>query len=80
MRMGWITEAKSLIDSVRDSAAESESGGEPFSKSYHRAVDLHEYIKDTADCTKCASKKRWADMAEEEDEERVHTELENAEN
>ncbi|KAF8101348.1 hypothetical protein N665_0206s0028 [Sinapis alba] len=194
MRMGRIPEAKSLIDDVRDHSAESESGDEPFSKSYDRAVemlaeveskdpegglsdkfyggcsfangvmkenraprnanrndshvsssspasirqnsaglftqprgckwdqtngvdeeetggaarkllfdkpigsqrvmilkrggeekepmtgkkldqnmihDLHEYIKDTSDCLKSGSKKSWADMAEEEDEERV---------
>ncbi|KAG2242990.1 hypothetical protein Bca52824_095158 [Brassica carinata] len=200
MRMGRIPEAKSLIEDVKDSSAESEVGDEPFSKSYDRAVemlaemasenpdgglsdkfyagcsfangtmkenkapsnanrnyshvsssspasvrqnsaglftqprgckwdqrngvneeetsgaarkllfdkrvgseriqilksgegeepmtgkkldqnmihDLHEYIKDTSDCLKSGSKKSWADMAEEEDEERVHSELKTA--
>ncbi|KAJ0263549.1 Protein POLLENLESS 3 [Hirschfeldia incana] len=196
MRMGRIPEAKSLIDDVRDHSAESESGDEPFSKSYDRAVemlaeveskdpegglsdkfyagcsfangtmkenkaprnasrkyshvpsspasvrqnsaglftqprgykgdqkngvseeetggaarkllfdkpigsqrvksgeeeehmkgkkldqnmihDLHEYINDTADCLKSGTKKSWADLAEEEDEERVQSELETA--
>ncbi|RIA04040.1 hypothetical protein BRARA_K01812 [Brassica rapa] len=200
MRMGRIPEAKSLIDAVRDSSAEIESGDEPFTKSYDRAVemlaeveskdpedglsdkfyagcsfangtmkenkaprnanrnhshvppspasvrqnsaglftqprgckgdqkngvseeetggaarkllfdkpigsqrvkllksgegeqhmkgkkldqnmihDLHEYIKDTADCLKSGSKKSWADMAEEEDEESVQSQLKTAE-
>lgn len=41
--------------------------------------DLHEYIKDTSDCLKSGSKKSWADMAEEEDEERVQSELKTSE-
>ncbi|CAN7081360.1 unnamed protein product [Brassica oleracea var. botrytis] len=43
--------------------------------------DLHEYIKDTADCLKSGSKKSWADMAEEEeeDEESVQSQLKTAE-
>ncbi|KFK28685.1 hypothetical protein AALP_AA7G033100 [Arabis alpina] len=31
---------------------------------------LHEYINDTADCMKSGTKKSWADMADEEDEEK----------
>ncbi|XP_024004526.1 protein POLLENLESS 3 [Eutrema salsugineum] len=40
--------------------------------------DLHEYIKDNADCMKSGSKKSWADIAEEEEEERLQAELETA--
>ncbi|KAG7542094.1 Tetratricopeptide repeat-containing domain [Arabidopsis thaliana x Arabidopsis arenosa] len=40
MRMGRIPEAKSLLDDVRDSPAESECRDEPFAKSYDRAVEM----------------------------------------
>ncbi|CAE6185540.1 unnamed protein product [Arabidopsis arenosa] len=40
MRMGRIPEAKSLLDDVRDSPAESECGDEPFAKSYDRAIEM----------------------------------------
>ncbi|CAN8325438.1 unnamed protein product [Cochlearia groenlandica] len=41
MRMGRITEAKSLINDVRDSSAEkSDCGDETFKKSYDRAVEM----------------------------------------
>ncbi|CAN8274340.1 unnamed protein product [Cochlearia groenlandica] len=173
IRVGRVTEAKSLIDEVRDSSAESErSRDDPFAKSYERAVEmlaetesgmkenkapgmankncsrvssspasvgpnsaglftqprgskwdqrkgmyeeetrgparkllyekpinllkrgaeeeetmkgkkldqnmihgLHEFIKDTADCMKSGTKKSWADIAEEEEEERLQTNL-----
>lgn len=42
--------------------------------------DLHEFIKDTADCMKNGTKKSWADMADEEEEEkRLQEELKTAE-
>ncbi|KAJ4899838.1 Tetratricopeptide repeat (TPR)-like superfamily protein [Raphanus sativus] len=47
MRMGRIPEAKSLIDDVRDHSAESESGDEPFSKSYDRAVEMLAEVEST---------------------------------
>lgn len=47
MRMGRIPEAKSLIDDVRDHSAESDSGDEPFSKSFDRAVEMLAEVEST---------------------------------
>nr|AAC72541.1 male sterility MS5 [Arabidopsis thaliana] len=55
MRMSRIPEAKSLLDDVRDSPAESECGDEPFAKSYDRAVEMLAEIE---------SKKPEADLSE----------------
>lgn len=40
MRMGRIPEAKSLINDVRNSSAETKCRDEPFLKSYDRAVEM----------------------------------------
>ncbi|CAH2078416.1 unnamed protein product [Thlaspi arvense] len=40
MRVGKISEAKSLIGDVRDSSAERDCGDEPYSKSYERALEM----------------------------------------